>query len=185
MKNETHRIRNFSERKFPHLVSYFLNTAAPSMYEIYRYPFMYRRFAGCFFIFPYGDPAGRSRPDLSQLLSETEYSVYLSPAPHAVPHAAGFSSGLSPAPHAVPHAAGFSSGLSPAPHAVPHAAGFSSGLSPAPHAVPHAAAGAASSFLFHPNRFESAIIVYLRFLYQIFISDALSACSFIVACPLI
>ena len=28
----------------------------------------------------------------------------LSPAPHAVPHAAGFSSGLSPAPHAVPHA---------------------------------------------------------------------------------
>ena len=168
MKNETHRIRNFSERKFPHLVSYFLNTAAPSMYEIYRYPFMYRRFAGCFFIFPYGDPAGRSRPDLSQLLSETEYSVYLSPAPHAVPHAAGFSSGLSPAPHAVPHAAG-----------------FSSGLSPAPHAVPHAAAGAASSFLFHPNRFESAIIVYLRFLYQIFISDALSACSFIVACPLI
>lgn len=168
MKNETHRIWNFSERKFPHLVSYFLNAAAPSMYEIYRYPFMYRRFAGCFFIFPYGDPAGRSRPDLSQLLSGTEYSVYLSPAPHAVPHAAGFSSGLSPAPHAVPHAAG-----------------FSSGLSPAPHAVPHAAAGAASSFLFHPNRFESAIIVYLRFLYQIFISDALSACSFIVACPLI
>ena len=44
---------------------------------------------------------------------------YLSPAPHAVPQAAGFSSGLSPAPHAVPQAAGFSSGLSPAPHAVP------------------------------------------------------------------
>jgi hypothetical protein len=29
----------------------------------------------------------------------------LSDAPHAVPHAAGFSSGLSAAPHAVPHAA--------------------------------------------------------------------------------
>lgn len=51
MKNETHRIWNFSERKFPHLVSYFLNAAAPSMYEIYRYPFMYRRFAGCFLFF--------------------------------------------------------------------------------------------------------------------------------------
>ena len=61
---------------------------------------------------------------------------YLSPAPHAVPQAVGFSSGLSPAPHAVPQAADFSSGLSPAPHAVPQAAGFSSGLSPAPHAVP-------------------------------------------------
>lgn len=32
-------------------------------------------------------------------------SSYLSAAPHAVPHAAGFSSDLSPAPHAVPHAA--------------------------------------------------------------------------------
>jgi hypothetical protein len=29
----------------------------------------------------------------------------LSAAPHAVPHAAGFSAGLSAAPHAVPHAA--------------------------------------------------------------------------------
>ena len=30
----------------------------------------------------------------------------MSDAPHAVPHAAGFSAGLSAAPHAVPHAAG-------------------------------------------------------------------------------
>ena len=30
---------------------------------------------------------------------------YLSDAPHAVPHAVGFSAGLSAAPHAVPHAA--------------------------------------------------------------------------------
>lgn len=66
---------------------------------------------------------------------------------------------LSPAPHAEPHAAGFSAGLSPAPHAEPHAAGFSAGLSPAPHAVPHAAAGAAS--LFHPDKLESAIVCYL------------------------
>jgi hypothetical protein len=42
---------------------------------------------------------------------------YLSPAPHALPQAAGFSSGLSEAPHA----AGFSSGLSDPPHAVPQA----------------------------------------------------------------
>lgn len=85
-------------------------------------------------------------------------SYCLSPAPHAVPHAAGFSAGLSPAPHAVPHAASFSAGLSPAPHAVPHAAGFSAGLSPAPHAVPHAAALSAADFLDHPKRFESAIL---------------------------
>jgi hypothetical protein len=64
---------------------------------------------------------------------------------------------LSDAPHALPHAAGFSSGLSPAPHALPHAAGFSSGLSPEPQAVPQAA-GASYVFLFHPNKFESAII---------------------------
>lgn len=85
--------------------------------------------------------------------------TYLSAAPQAEPHAAGFSAGLSPAPHAEPHAAGFSDGLSPAPHAEPHAAGFSDGLSPAPHAVPHAAVGAAS--LFHPDKLESAMSFYL------------------------
>ena len=63
------------------------------------------------------------------------------------------------APHAVPHAAGFSSGLSPAPHAVPHAAGFSSGLSLAPHAVPQAELVAASFFLLHPKMFDNAIIL--------------------------
>jgi hypothetical protein len=72
---------------------------------------------------------------------------YLSPAPQAAPHAAGFSSGLSDAPHAA--------GLSDAPHAA--------GLSDAPHAAslsaaPHAAAGAFSVFFIHPNKFESAII---------------------------
>ena len=53
--------------------------------------------------------------------------AYFSPAPQAVPQAAGFSSaGLSPAPQALPQAAGFSSaGLSPAPQAAPQAAGFS------------------------------------------------------------
>ena len=57
---------------------------------------------------------------------------------------------LSPAPQAVPQAAGFSSGLSPAPQAVPQAAGFSSGLSPAPQAEP-------AISLFHAKRLESAI----------------------------
>jgi hypothetical protein len=66
---------------------------------------------------------------------------------------------LSDAPHAAPHAAGFSSGLSDAPHAVPHAAGFSSGLSVAPHAVPHAAV--ASFFFPHPKRFDNAIFNFL------------------------
>jgi len=64
---------------------------------------------------------------------------------------------LSDAPQAVPHAAGFSSG-SAAPHAVPHAAGFSSGAA-APQAVPHAADFCLSSSLFHPKMFESAIFV--------------------------
>lgn len=64
---------------------------------------------------------------------------------------------LSDAPHALPHAAGFSSGLSDAPHALPHAAGFSSGLSDAPHAVPQAEP--AFAFSFHPAMFESAIIL--------------------------
>jgi len=81
---------------------------------------------------------------------------YLSDAPQAVPHAAGFSSGAA-APHAVPHAAGFSSGAA-APQAVPHAAGFSSGAA-APQAVPHAADFCLSSSLFHPKMFESAIFV--------------------------
>jgi hypothetical protein len=53
--------------------------------------------------------------------------------------------------------------LSPAPHALPHAAGVSAGLSEAPHALPHAAAGVVSVFFFHPNKLESAIIIYLLF----------------------
>jgi hypothetical protein len=71
-------------------------------------------------------------------------AAYLSPAPHAVPQAAGFSAGfsaLSPAPHAVPQATGFSagfSGLFPDPHAEPQAADFSAGLSPLPQAEPQA-----------------------------------------------
>jgi hypothetical protein len=71
---------------------------------------------------------------------------------------------LSPAPHALPHAAGFSSGLSEAPHA----AGFSSGLSVAPHAVPHPEAGVCSAILLHPNKFESAILFsFLRCILRI------------------
>jgi hypothetical protein len=66
---------------------------------------------------------------------------------------------LSDAPQAVPHAAGFSSGLSAAPQAVPHAAGFSSGLSAAPQAVPHAVLVFAYTLLFHPKRFDNAIFV--------------------------
>ena len=43
---------------------------------------------------------------LAEILSNSFLNLfYLSDAPHAVPHAAGFSSGLSAAPHAVPHAA--------------------------------------------------------------------------------
>jgi hypothetical protein len=73
---------------------------------------------------------------------------YLSPAPQALPQAAGFSSGLS----AAPHAAGVSAGLSP----VPQAAGFSdaphaAGLSDAPHALP-------AVFSFHPAMFDNAMI---------------------------
>jgi hypothetical protein len=74
---------------------------------------------------------------------------YLSPAPHALPHAAGFSAGLSEAPHA----AGFSAGLSPAPHAA--------GLSEPPQDVPQAEAAAPSAFFVHPNKFESAILYNL------------------------
>ena len=73
--------------------------------------------------------------------------AYLSPAPQAVPQAAGCSwDCLSPAPQAVPQAVGCSWGcLSPAPQAVPQAAGCSWGcLSPAPQAVPQAAAAAFS-----------------------------------------
>jgi hypothetical protein len=79
---------------------------------------------------------------------------YLSDAPQAEPHAAGASAGLSDAPHA----AGASAGLSEAPHAEPQAAGFSAGLSDAPHAVPQADTTASSAILFHPDKFESAII---------------------------
>jgi hypothetical protein len=70
-----------------------------------------------------------------------------------------FPSYLSDAPQAVPHAAGFSVGASLAPHAVPHAAGFSVGASPAPHAVPHAALVCSPSFLSHPKMFDNAIFV--------------------------
>ena len=62
---------------------------------------------------------------------------------------------LSPAPQALPQAEGFFAGVSDAPQA----AGASEGLSPEPQAVPQAAAGAVSSFLFHPNRLESAIFM--------------------------
>ena len=93
-------------------------------------------------------------------MQSPHFSCYLSDAPHAVPHAAGFSSGWSDAPHAVPHAAGFFSGWSDAPHAVPHAAGFPSGLSDAPHAVPHAAlvCACSASFLLHPKMFANAML---------------------------
>jgi hypothetical protein len=89
---------------------------------------------------------------------------YLSPAPQALPQAAGFSSGLS----AAPHAAGVSAGLSPAVASlrlceldVPwtsaeQAAGFSdaphaAGLSDAPQALP-------AVFSFHPAMFDNAMI---------------------------
>jgi hypothetical protein len=66
---------------------------------------------------------------------------------------------LSDAPQAVPHAAGFSSGLSDAPQAVPHAAGFSSGFPDAPQAVPHAALAFLFSSSFHPAMFDNAMFV--------------------------
>ena len=88
---------------------------------------------------------------------------YFSPAPQALPHAAGFSAGLS----AAPQAEGASAGLSPAPQALPHAAGFSSGLSAAPQAE-GASAGLSpapqalpAAFLFHPTISDSAIIIIL------------------------
>jgi hypothetical protein len=74
----------------------------------------------------------------------------LSPAPQALPQAAGFSEGLS----AAPQAAGVSAGLSEAPQA----AGVSAGLSEPPHAVPQAEDVASSLLFVHPNKFESAII---------------------------
>ena len=91
-----------------------------------------------------------------------EDDYFLSPAPQAEPQAAGFSVGFS----AAPQAAGASAGLSAAPQAAgasaglsaaPQAAGVSAGLS----AAPQAAAGAfcSSSFLPHPNRLESAIVL--------------------------
>ena len=96
---------------------------------------------------------GRTLPAGNGLCADR--TDYLSPAPQAEPQAVGFSSGLS----AAPQAAGVSAGLSPAPQAEPQAVGFSSSLSPAPQAVPHEAAGAASTFLFHPQRFESARVL--------------------------
>jgi hypothetical protein len=86
--------------------------------------------------------------------------------------------------HYAPHAAGFSAGLSPAPQALPHAAGFSAGLSDAPHAAgfslaPHAAAGACSVFCVHPNKFESAINVYLLLINKYFHGlSALCHCNY-------
>ena len=79
-------------------------------------------------------------------MNEAGRNYFLSPAPQALPQAAGFSAGLSDAPQAA--------GLSDAPQAA--------GLSDAPQAAglsdaPQAAAGAASLFLFHPDRFDSAI----------------------------
>jgi hypothetical protein len=77
--------------------------------------------------------------------------------------------------HYAPQAAGFSSGLSDAPHA----AGFSSGLSEPPHAVPHAAAGACSVFCVHPNKFESAINLYLLLINKYFHGlSALCHCNY-------
>jgi hypothetical protein len=70
---------------------------------------------------------------------------YLSPVPHALPQAAGFSS-LSPEPQALPQAAGFSS-LSPDPHAVPHAAG-----------APASAANTLCALWPKPNSFERFIL---------------------------
>jgi hypothetical protein len=80
-----------------------------------------------------------------------QVNYYLSPAPQALPQAAGFSEGLSEAPQAA--------GLSDAPQAAglsdaPHAAG----LSDAPQAVPQAEAGASLVFFVHPNKFKSDII---------------------------
>jgi hypothetical protein len=72
---------------------------------------------------------------------------------------------LSPAPQALPQAAGVSAGSSDAPQAEPQAAGVSAGLSDAPQAVPQAEAGTSSVFLFHPNKFESAIIYDLLKMY--------------------
>jgi hypothetical protein len=74
----------------------------------------------------------------------------LSEAPQAEPQAAGASAGLSEAPQA----AGASAGLSEAPQA----AGASAGLSEAPQAVPQPVDAVSSAILFHPNKFESAII---------------------------
>lgn len=61
---------------------------------------------------------------------------------------------LSPAPHALPHADDFSSGA-PAPHALSHADGFSSGAL-SPHALPHADDTFLSSF--HSAMFDNAIV---------------------------
>jgi hypothetical protein len=60
-------------------------------------------------------------PLKSKVLHLLQTKDYFSPAPHALPQAAGFSS-LSPEPQALPQAAGFSS-LSPEPQALPQAAG--------------------------------------------------------------
>jgi hypothetical protein len=74
--------------------------------------------------------------------SHEQANYYLSPAPQALPQAAGFSEGLSEAPQAA--------GLSDAPQAA--------GLSDAPQAVPQAEAEASSVFFVHPNKFKSDII---------------------------
>ena len=86
----------------------------------------------------------------------------MSPDPQAEPQAEGFSSGLSPDPHAEPQAEGLSpdpqaAGLSPDPHAA--------GLSPAPQA----AAAAVLLSLFQSDKFASAIIMTIPFLWRKFV----------------
>jgi hypothetical protein len=91
----------------------------------------------------------------------------LSPAPQALPQAAGASEGA-----AAPQAAGASVGA-----AAPQAAGASAGLSEEPQAEPQAEAGAVFVSLFHPERLESAISIDLRF---VLFSGLFPVCKFII-----
>ena len=80
---------------------------------------------------------------------------YLSPAPQALPQAAGFSSGLSAAPHAAGVSAGFSDAVASLRLCeldVPWtSAEQAAGLSDAPQALP-------AVFSFHPAMFDNAMI---------------------------
>jgi hypothetical protein len=110
---------------------------------------------------------------------------YLSPAPQALPQAAGFSSGA-----AAPQAAGFSSGAA-APQAAgfssgaaaPQAAGFSSGAA-APQAAGFSSdtADAVFAFLFHPNKLESAIIITSKSKFSWFLPSVPPLYHFIFFC---